>query len=55
MTLAELASETDSWPSQLSEIERGLRLPTLGLAARLSRFTGGEVPIDSFVQLEAAE
>jgi transcriptional regulator with XRE-family HTH domain len=36
-------------PSHLSEIERGRNKPSLDLAVRLSRATGGEVKVEEFV------
>lgn len=37
-------------PSHLSEIERGNNKPSLDLAARLSKATGGEVKLEEFVE-----
>lgn len=40
--------------SHLSEIERGKNTPSLALAARISKVTGGEVRVEDFVASEAA-
>lgn len=55
VTLAALGRQVGVSPSHLSEIERGLDDPSMGLATRLSRATGGEVDIGSFARAEAAE
>ena len=39
-------------PSHLSEIERGRNKPSLDLAVRLSRATGGEVKVEEFVGVD---
>lgn len=53
-TLADLKAATGAHTSQLSDIERGRKMPSLKLAVRLSRATNGEVPVEKFVS-EAAE
>jgi len=55
ITLAALGRQVGVSPSHLSEVERGLDEPSMNLAARLSRATGGEVDIGSFARSEAAE
>jgi transcriptional regulator with XRE-family HTH domain len=51
--LETLAAKVGVTASHLSEIERGLNRPSLGLAARLSAATGNKVRLSEFV--EAAE
>ena len=48
----ELAGQAGVVPSHLSQIETGLRSPSLALAARLSSITG--IEISEFVQAENA-
>jgi len=52
-TLAGLAARVGVTPSHLSEIERGLNQPSMNLAAKLSRATGGEVQVGDFVRQPA--
>lgn len=51
MTLEDLAPVVGVVPSQLSQIERGRRSPSLDLASRLSKLTG--IPLDHFVRESA--
>jgi transcriptional regulator with XRE-family HTH domain len=56
VTLATLAARVGVEPSHLSEVENGHNTPSIKLAAKLSRETGGAVPLDAFVpRTEAAE
>jgi transcriptional regulator with XRE-family HTH domain len=53
-TPAQFARDVGISESYLSEILNLRKSPSLGLAARLSRATSGDVPIGAFVK-EAAE
>lgn len=54
ITLADLAERMRVKPSHLSQIETGIKNPSIRLAARLSEETG--IPLESFVpQIEAAQ
>jgi len=52
MTLTKLAESVGVAPSHLSQIETGLRSPSLDLAAKLSRIT--KIPLEEFVRERAA-
>ena len=54
-TQAKFARECSISEGYLSDILAGRKAPTLKVAARLSRATSGDVPLDAFVQAEAAE
>ncbi len=49
-TLTELGEEAGVSAGFLSDVERGVKQPSLPLAAKLSRITG--VPLDGFVSEE---
>ena len=51
VTLEKLALELDVTPSHLSQIETGLRRPSLQLAVRLSEMT--RIPVEEFVRAAA--
>lgn len=51
LTLAEIATDVDCVPSYISDIERGIKQPSLTVASKLSKMSG--IPVDKFV-LEAA-
>jgi transcriptional regulator with XRE-family HTH domain len=56
VTLTTLASRVGVTPSHLSEVENRRNMPSIELAAKLSRETQGSVPLDAFVpRTEAAE
>jgi transcriptional regulator with XRE-family HTH domain len=52
LTMQALADRLDCTQSFLSQIENGKRLPSLGMAAKLSKETG--LPIEAFAK-EAAQ
>jgi transcriptional regulator with XRE-family HTH domain len=54
-TQAKFAREHSISEGYLSDILAGRKTPTLTVAARLSRATGGIVPLDAFVRCEAAQ
>lgn len=51
---AKFAGEVELSESYLSEILSGRKVPSLALSSRMSKATGGFVPIEAFVK-EAAE
>lgn len=53
MSQGALAEKVDVWASHISQIEGGLRVPSLGLASRLSEITG--IPIEKFVARPKSE
>lgn len=54
VTLDELAEIVGVEGPHLSMIERGLRSPSIGLAAKLSKATGHVVHLEEFVRRELA-
>lgn len=54
-TQAQFARDHGISEGFLSEILAGKKEPKLGLAARMSRSTGGKVPLDAFVTASAAQ
>jgi transcriptional regulator with XRE-family HTH domain len=54
-TRIEFCKAAECSEEHLSNILAGRKAPSLKLAARLSRATGGMVPIEAFLQTEAAE
>lgn len=54
-TQAKFAEAAGLSEPYLSEILSGKKRPSLGMASRLSKATGGSVPIDAFVGGASAE
>lgn len=54
-TQAAVADAAGISEGYLSEILSGKKTPSLKLADKLSKATGGKVPLSAFVQSEAAE
>lgn len=52
-TQAKFARDVECSEPHLSDILGGKKRPSLGLAAKMSRATGGAVPLDAFVGADA--
>lgn len=52
---AKVAEDAGISEPYLSEILSGKKTPSLKVASRLSKATGGKVPLSAFAQSEAAE